>query len=852
MFSGYQWLGNPFGAGMASKSLLLFSLFLTALPVTAAQPAPKTAATLVTIDARSSVAPPETGYLRMGHAKADISPSGHVLGVNSRYLTLDGKPWLPVMGEFHFSRYPAKYWEEEILKMKAGGVQIVSTYIFWIHHEEIEGQYDWSGRRDLRKFVELCARHGMYVYPRIGPWNHGEVRNGGLPDWLLKKGPVRVNDPVYLAYVREFYGQIAKQLQGLLWKDGGPVIGIQLENEYSNRSANGGAAHILELKQLALDAGLDVPLYTVTGWDNAVFPPREVIPVFGGYPDEFWSGSLKELRPDVEGMYTFHLVPRTGSAGILQAASVSPEQHPSLKHYPKFTAELGGGMETSYHRRVAISPNDIAPMALVQLGSGTNLLGYYMFHGGTNPQGKLTTLQESQATDYPNDLPVKSYDFQAPLREFGEMNGSFRQLKVIHQFIADFGSYLAPMAPVLPAGVQSGPDNGITPRVIARTEGDHGFLFFNNYVRHYPLSEHKGVQVSLKLPDETLIVPQQPFTLASQSSFFWPVNLDMNGVTLKYATAQPFARMEDQGITYYFFMSTPDVPAEFDFAANTIATLHANGKVMRNSGHVLATGITPSTSPAIELRTSYGKIVRVMLFSPKQAQDSWKTSIDGQPHMLMTAADVFADSDTVHLLSRGNDFAIAIFPKPSGKVAASLPLRENGADGIFTLYAASGPAEKLQITADKIRDAAPASPVRMGKKFDWRPSPVATAPTDGDFNKAAVWRLESPKNALAGLSNLYVDIHYTGDVARLYQGGQLLDDNFYNGTVWEIGLKRFAPEILEKGADLEILPLRKDAPIYLPASARPKFGSKPDLVKLDFLRLVPEYELKIDFSATKN
>jgi len=83
------------------------------------------------------------------------------------------------MGEFHFTRYPEAYWEEEILKMKASGVDIISTYVFWIHHEEIEGQFDWSGQRDLRRFAELCARHGMLLYPRIGPWDHGEVATAG-------------------------------------------------------------------------------------------------------------------------------------------------------------------------------------------------------------------------------------------------------------------------------------------------------------------------------------------------------------------------------------------------------------------------------------------------------------------------------------------------------------------------------------------------------------------------------------------------------------------------------------------------------------------------------------------------
>jgi beta-galactosidase len=143
------------------------------------------------------------------------SPAGHAIEANSQYLTLDGKPWLPVMGEFHFSRYPEPYWEEELLKMKAGGVQIVATYLFWIHHEEIEGQFDWSGQRDLRRFIQLCQKHGLYVFLRIGPWSHGEVRNGGFPDWLLTKGVTRRNDPQYLSYVRRYFGQVGDQVKGL-------------------------------------------------------------------------------------------------------------------------------------------------------------------------------------------------------------------------------------------------------------------------------------------------------------------------------------------------------------------------------------------------------------------------------------------------------------------------------------------------------------------------------------------------------------------------------------------------------------------------------------------------------------
>jgi hypothetical protein len=191
----------------------------------------------ISIDASLPFLEPSPALYDPGASK---SPTGHVLGINSRYLTRDAKPWLPVMGEFHFSRYPRDRWEEELLKMKSAGVNIVATYVIWIHHEEIEGQFDWSGQRDLRAFAQLCAKHGLLLEPRIGPWAHAEVRNGGLPDWLLQKGPTRVNDPVYLSYVAKFYKEIGHQLDGLLWKDGGPVVALQLENEYSARGPGAG------------------------------------------------------------------------------------------------------------------------------------------------------------------------------------------------------------------------------------------------------------------------------------------------------------------------------------------------------------------------------------------------------------------------------------------------------------------------------------------------------------------------------------------------------------------------------------------------------------------------------------
>lgn len=165
-------------------------------------------------------------------------------GFTPECITRNGAPWFPLMGEFHYSRYPAEYWKESLYKMKAGGIDVVSTYVIWIHHEEIEGEYDFSGRRDLSRFVRTCAECGLKAMLRIGPWCHGEVRNGGFPDWLLEKPfKARTNDEGYFAAVEKWYRAVFERVEGLFSGDpgpegGGPVIGVQIENEFGHCGAS--------------------------------------------------------------------------------------------------------------------------------------------------------------------------------------------------------------------------------------------------------------------------------------------------------------------------------------------------------------------------------------------------------------------------------------------------------------------------------------------------------------------------------------------------------------------------------------------------------------------------------------
>ena len=148
------------------------------------------------------------------------------------------QPFFGVSGEMHYCRVSPDQWEDAILKMKCGGVNIISAYAFWITHEEEEGVFRFDGCRDLRRFLALCRRHDMLVIMRIGPFCHGEFRNGGLPDWLYGQPfDVRDPNPGFLAAVRRYFHALHQQMDGFYFHQGGCIVGTQIDNEYEHSSA---------------------------------------------------------------------------------------------------------------------------------------------------------------------------------------------------------------------------------------------------------------------------------------------------------------------------------------------------------------------------------------------------------------------------------------------------------------------------------------------------------------------------------------------------------------------------------------------------------------------------------------
>ncbi len=713
----------------------------------------------------------------------------------------DGKRIFPIMGEIHYSRVPRSEWKERLLKMKAGGVTIVSSYVIWIHHEEIEGEYDWSGDRNLREFLQTVKSCGLKMLLRIGPWCHGEVRNGGFPDWLLHKNfEPRTNDQKYFDAVKIWYEKIYEQAKDFICNPAdnstseNPVIGVQIENEYGHCGGlyekESGEGHMKTLLEMAKKCGFNVALYTATGWGGAW--TGGMLPVMGGYCDAPWDQRVTEIEPS--GNFTFTHERNDHNIGSDHGFGYGITF--DLKKFPYLTAELGGGLQVTSHRRTIAASKDIAAVALSKLGSGVNLLGFYMYAGGTNPEGKLTTLQESRATGYLNDLPVKSYDFRAPVREFGQVCDTLKELKLLSYFTAQWGEDLCLLAPEIPYEVK--PDDLKSLRYAFRTDRKRGYLFVNNYVRHQKMAEHKNVE--FKSPDGSLAFPKTD--IFSGDFFFLPFNMKYGKSLVKTATVTPFTKIGGrQNEVFVFYKRENDCSTSdfFDFA--------------ERSGE------------------------NFLVLSRSDALNSWRMSdgrlIIGEPDSYV----IEGENGEISFSTRGKGYFF-VYPDfdevPEGFTKRGMVNKNAASDLEPVLFAAydfiSGEENAGNVTFEKIESEGDSAFFRVDLS---------------DCIEKLIKKDES-----TGLSDVFVSFSYTGEEARLYElsNGKknLILDHFYLGEEfpWEIGLKRFAGSSMDfKNFVLEILPLKKDAEIYI--EKWPDFGAKMEVAELHSVKALCEKTFRL-------
>ena len=343
------------------------------------------------------------------------------------------------------------------------------------------------------------------------------------------------------------------------------------------------------LKKIAGDKGLIAPYYSATGWGGACVP-EGFLAVLGGYVDAPWAEHTHELEASENFLFKqFHDDTNIGS-DLAQGNSTFTFD---VNKVPYLTAELGGGLQVTAHRRTYPYAKDIEAQTVCMLGAGANLIGYYMYHGGVNPDGRYSTLQESKATGYNNDLPVKSYDFQTCLRENGLPSESFYKLRKYHTFIKSVENILAPAKVYLPSNIPEpkGAEDMQTLRACMRynEELDCGFLFINNHQRKRHMTEKlkticfsvKGsVSVNLEpyirkdMDSDTVIAATQNVTfrdihVATDTVLVIPYNLpvkiDGRDIRLTHTNASYLGCF---GGIYYFYSDENESDIYFEWSDN--------------------------------------------------------------------------------------------------------------------------------------------------------------------------------------------------------------------------------------------------------------------------------------------
>jgi beta-galactosidase len=776
-----------------------------------------------------------------------ISPDGKDLSLNNYHLTLNGKPYFPVMGEFHYSRYPKAEWEEAILKMKAAGITVVAFYDFWIHHEEQQGRFRFDDNRDVKYFIQLLAKHQMYGLARIGPWAHGEARNGGFPDWFLKKmtngfDRVTKNGSVE-PEVRIWYAKLAEQFKGLYFKDGGPIIGLQVDNEVGARPGNDGSKYLSALKKIAIEVGIDVPLYVATGWPGPQIPEDDLLPLWGGYPDAPWTQNTKDLPPN--NLYSFVTDRRDRNIGN-DILKYTEGQTPFYRH-PFLTVELGGGMQVTYHRRPTLKAGDLLAIDYTRLGVGANMLGYYVFHGTQHPlswnQEFSTEESKSNIFPYPNDYPKISYDFEAPITEWGYIRDYYHDFKLLHQFIAGYGNELATMLATIPSDNPENEKDFKKLRYSIRSSNEAGYIFFNNYIRHFDMADQEGVSFLINTGTAQLRIPQKgEFSIPNKTYGIIPFNKNLEGVLMKYALAHPAIILPQSSETIYTYYAMDGVKPEFSFDRASIKSIKVTGgKLNKTNAFISVVDLIAGKNCSIKIQSNKGKNITILLLKKEEALHTYVFPIKGKSTLLITDKLAFYDvvKDQLTIRSLGEQqFNIWTYPALS---SSSLQLKGLKMEGIFKEYEIK--FSSAYVDSITFKDISNKNTFNQYLKSLEGKTP--DGPTYGILHNTRFpylnYEINLPKSLPKGIRDLKLELNYEGNTAAIYANHILIADNYYVGEPMIFSLKRNEALLKDGKFIFQITPLMEEAKIHFEPNTPLNFRNREHAV-LKSIKVIPEFE----------
>ncbi|HET9178789.1 MAG TPA: beta-galactosidase family protein [Terriglobia bacterium] len=445
-------------------------------------------------------------------ARNEAAPSAqsatHAFTWRDQDFLLDGKPFQVRSGEMHYARIPREYWRDRLKKLKAMGLNTVSTYMFWNFHEARPGQFNFAGRHDAAAFVRTAQQEGLWVILRPGPYSCAEWDFGGFPGWLLATPDIRVrsSDSRFLDAARRYLLHVGAELAPLQVTRGGPILMAQVENEYGSFGSD--HAYMRAIRQMLLDAGFNVPLFTADG-------PT---------PRMLSGGTL----PEVLSCINFGSDPAKQFEAFARFRQNVPRM--CAEFYPGWFDHWG---EIHHHG------NNQSLMEGVEwmLTNGVSF-NLYMFHGGTS-FGYMNGANFGNA--YQPD--VTSYDYDAPLDEAGRPRAKYFDLKKLVEQHSP-GAQAPPLPAVLPLiaiprfeltesarldGLLDNPIRSIEPKPMEAVGQSYGFILY----RWLPERPIKGRLNIISMNDYALIY-QGDNKLGELDRRF-----NQNAVDVDLAPAQP-------------------------------------------------------------------------------------------------------------------------------------------------------------------------------------------------------------------------------------------------------------------------------------------------------------------------
>jgi beta-galactosidase len=324
-------------------------------------------------------------------AAQQAPPAAHRFGIDGDHFALDGKPFQIISGEMHYERIPREYWRDRLKKARAMGLNTISTYVFWNVHEPKQGTYDFSGQYDVAAFIRMAQEEGLYVIVRPGPYACAEWDLGGLPAWLLADPNIvlRSTDEKFLGPAERWLKRLGEELALLQITRGGPVIAVQVENEYGSFGKD--KAYMARIRDALKNAGLgEAMLYTADGGDqlpDGTLPDLPAVVNFGPGEAKTEFAKLQKFRPGA----------------------------------PVMTGEYWDGWFDHWGDKHHDTNSEQQTRELDWTLSQGYSINLYMFHGGTS----FAFMNGANWDHNTYEPDVTSYDYDSPVSESGALTRKY-------------------------------------------------------------------------------------------------------------------------------------------------------------------------------------------------------------------------------------------------------------------------------------------------------------------------------------------------------------------------------------------------------------------------------------------